>query len=309
MALGLLSPRLPMRSFLAAVYLLACSSAAFGQQITITVDGYATKVSTNDCNKRFQVAWTMTLPSVQVCSGPTFWITAANCGDAPVSPETALQPLPQGTDRQGTFTMVGPLSTFPGFSGVDGGPPCGGQFNLTHYVCGAVKYSSIGCGTSGDTTLRAAAPGIIEYRGKPPDPPQTPDLTALDSALQVGWGSPPADAVTIRVYLREAVAGVSFAPNVDVPATQSSVKVSGLQNGTTYEVYLTALDAAGNESNPSGTARGTPVASAGFFGTYQQEGGQEQGGCGGLIPGALSLPLILSGYRWLRRKRSCPRDS
>jgi len=298
-----------MRSFLAAVYLLAVSSAAFGQQITITVDGYATKVSTNDCNKRFQVGWTMTLPSVQVCSGPTFWITAGNCGDGPVAPEAALQPFPQSTDRQGTFTMVGPLSTFPGFSGADGGPPCGGRFNLIHYVCGSVKYSSIGCGTSGDTTFRAAAPGIIEYRGRPPDPPQKPDLTALDSALQVGWGSSPADAVTIHVQLREAGSPVDFRPVADPSATLTTVKVSGLQNGTPYEVRLTAEDAAGNVSDPSESSFATPLASAGFFGTYKQEGGQEQGGCGGLIPGALCLPLILSGYRWLRRKRSCPRDS
>src|SRR5215472_675002 len=307
MALGLLPPRLPMRSFLAAVYLLACSSAAFGQQITIMVDGYA-QVSTNDCNSVHQVTWTMTLPQVQVCSGPTFWITAAGCGDGPVSPDFTLTPLPLQSDRQGRFTTPA-LSQFPGFNGADGGSPCGGRFNLTHYVCGSVKYNTLACGTSGDTVYRAASPGIIEYRGKPPDPPQTPDLTALDSALQVGWGSPPADAVTIRVYMREAGSGVAFAPKVDVSTSNSNVKVGGLQNGTTYEVYLTALDAAGNESDPSGTARATPVASAGFFGTYKQEGGQEQGGCGGLIPGALSLPLIFSGYRWLRSRRSCPRDS
>ena len=307
MALGLLLPRLPMRSFLAAVYLLACSSAALGQQITITVDAY-NMVSTRDCNSTHVVAWTMTLPQVQVCSGPTFWITASTCGDGPVAPDYTLVPLPQSTDRQGQFTTPA-LGNFPGFNGADGGSPCGGQFNLTHYICGSVKYSTIACGSSGDTIYRAAAPATVVYRGKPPDPPQKPDLTALDSALQVGWGSSPVDAVTIHVLLRESGSPLDFTDVADPSATVSSVKVSGLQNGTTYEVRLTAEDAAGNVSNPSDSSFATPVASAGFFGTYKQEGGQEQGGCGGLIPGALSLPLILSGYRWLRRKRSCPRDS
>jgi len=294
-----------MRSFLAAVYLLACSSAAFGQQITIMVDGYS-KVSTRDCNSRHTVTWTMTVSDL-VCSGPTFWITATNCGDGPVGDDITLTPLPSQGDRQGSFTTV-PLSQFPGFNGADGGSPCGGRFNLTHNVCGSVKHSTI-CGTSGDIIYRAASPGIIEYRGKPPDPPQKPDLTPLDSALQVGWGSSPADAVTIHVQLREAGSPLDFRNVADPSATLSNVKVSGLQNNTTYEVRLTAEDSAGNVSDPSESAFATPVASAGFFGTYKQEGGQEQGGCGGLIPGALSLPLILSGYRWLRRRRSCPRDS
>jgi hypothetical protein len=300
--------RLNMRSFYAAAYLLACSSAAFGQQITILVDNTPQVTDgRNDCNTVHRVNWTLTGLSAHVCSGPTFWITfGTNCGDAPAGNDIPLTPSPQPTDTQGNFTTR-PIGDFPGFSQADGGPGCPASVNLTHSVCGSVTYTTFTCG-SGNVVLHAAAPGTINYRGNPPNPPDTPTLVAQDSALTAQWSTSPTDAVYIHAYSR--VAGSGAVPdNVRTPATNSSIKIGNLQNGTTYEVWLTAEDAAGQESAPSGTALGTPVASYGFYATYRNEGGQDQGGCGGAIPGVVGVPLALGSYHLLRRKRSCRRDS
>ncbi len=298
-----------MRSFIAVAYILGCSSAALAQQLTIQVNGVPQiSVGPNDCGMVPSVSWTLTGVST-VCSGPTFWITSTTCGDAPAGSDITLTPLPQTSDRQGTFNSPGvpAVRDFPGFNQADGGVACGGRVNETHFVCGSVKYTTFACGQN-DTTLRASAPGRIDYRGKPPDPPQTPTLIPQDSALTVQWGNPPADAVYIHVFLRVAGSGTDFSDVARPQASDNGVKIGNLQNGTTYEVYLTAEDSAGNQSDRSGSAQETPVASDGFFGTYRKLGGQEQGGCGGAIPGVVGVPLALGGYQLLRRRR-CRRDS
>jgi hypothetical protein len=295
-----------MRSFFAATYILALSSPALAQ-LTVQVDGFnRITVSSRDCGTTHAITWTSTLATTAViCSGPTFWITQTICGDAPAGNDLLLTPQPSTTDRQGRFTVR--ISQLPVFNQTDGGFACGAAMNQLHYVCGFIRYTSFTCGTS---DVRLPATAIIDYRGKPPDPPAITDLIPQDSALTVRWDpNSLTDVAFIHVWLRQAGSGADFFDVAQPAATDGSAKIGNLQNGTTYEVKLQAEDIAGNLSDFSDPVQGTPVATVGFFGIYRQEGGQEKGGCGGVIPGALSVPLAFGGYRLLRRKRSCRRDA
>ena len=81
-----------------------------------------------------------------------------------------------------------------------------------------------------------------------------------------------------------------------------SVTINNLENGKTYSVRVVALDAAGNESEPSDTAEGTPVPTQGFWGNYQDAGGQDTGGCSAV--GGISASWALLALGLLRRRRS-----
>jgi hypothetical protein len=88
--------------------------------------------------------------------------------------------------------------------------------------------------------------------------------------------------------------------------------VSGLTNGTLYDVRIYGEDAAGNFTDPSDVVQATPVASEGFYKTYRREGGADRGGCGDIGGGGMDWRLALLGLGilpLLRRRRSCRRDS
>jgi len=61
-------------------------------------------------------------------------------------------------------------------------------------------------------------------------------------------------------------------------STVSEVKVSGLDNGTSYAVAVTAFDAVGNESTLSTLLCGKPQPVDDFFTVYRGDGGQGGGG-------------------------------
>ena len=63
-----------------------------------------------------------------------------------------------------------------------------------------------------------------------------------------------------------------------LPATATSVRLSGLSNGTLYTVAMVAIDASGGVSALSLPAQATPQASEGFYEKYKQAGGAA-GGC------------------------------
>jgi fibronectin type 3 domain-containing protein len=91
------------------------------------------------------------------------------------------------------------------------------------------------------------------------DPPPAPTgVTAspLDSSVDLSWSIAPG-AVKYRIYRAESSAG-PFVFVGEESTTDSDD--SGLQNGTTYFYRVTAVDPAGNESEPSEVVSATPAA-------------------------------------------------
>lgn len=263
-----------------------------------------------NCGQLFVVQWGIPTPAqiTQICAVPEFWITAGFCGDHPndhpggasdivLTPNSPLDL----SSRSGTFNAVG-VNDLPIFHTTDGGGTCGSYANnTTLYVCGSVPVpsSGLGCGTT--TPFHASNPPI-QYRGLPPPGPTSFDVAALDSALKVNVSASPTEVAIIHVEMREAGVG-DFAEVATFSPVVGNTKISNLQNGTAYEVRVYDDDGVGNYSDRTAVITATPVASDGFYETYRRLGGEDTGGCGSALPGALGVPLVLGVYRLLRRKR------
>jgi len=263
-----------------------------------------TRFGPANCGQVFIVQWGIPTPAQFTgCSIPEFWITAGICGDHPATGDVILIPNTpiQLADRSGTFNAVG-VNDLPIFNTADGGGMCGSYAaNATLYACGSVQVPSSGglCGTN--TFLHASNPPI-QYRGLPPPGPTSFDVTALDSALKVNVSASPTDVAIIHVEMRQAGVG-DFAEVATFSPAVGNAKISNLQNGTAYEVRAYDDDGVGNYSDRTAVITATPVESDGFYETYRRLGGEDTGGCGSALPGALGLPLVVGLYRLLRRKR------
>ena len=165
------------------------------------------------------------------------------------------------------------------------------------------------------------------------------DVTAVpaNQGLLVSW-SPPADASLVAGYqvlclprpTTASTAGYESCGLVSNPsatvltpddetqlcsavlsATASSVRVTGLSNGTAYTVAVIAIDPSGATSPLSSSAVGTPQPTMSFWDKYKQAGGEATGcsisrrcgsGATGPLAGAAIAALILFVLPYRRRK-------
>lgn len=292
------------------VCLLLAPGLCLAQTLPISISGGVVVNGVNrfgpiHCGTTFSVSWGIPTPAqlTTVCAIPEFWITASTCGDHPASGDLTLVPTQPLTtsSRSGTFNSVS-VTDLPIFQGADGGGACGVySASTTLYVCGSVKYNNSlsGCGFS-DFFVHGSNPPL-QYRGSAPSGPSSFDVTGLDSALKVN-ASASSDVSLIHVEIRQSGVG-DFGEAGSFSPDQGSVKISGLQNGTAYDVRVYDDDGVGNYSARTDPITATPIASDGFYQTYRRLGGTDTGGCAGALPGALILPLVFGVYRLLRRKR------
>ena len=114
----------------------------------------------------------------------------------------------------------------------------------------------------------------------------------------------PAASKTYQAFA--AAGGVTHASAESSSTTD--LRVGGLENGTTYDVWVVAYSEAGNPSDASALAAGTPQPVSDFYDLYQSSGGAERGGCshaGGT--GELALVAIAWATRLRARRRTDPR--
>ena len=118
-----------------------------------------------------------------------------------------------------------------------------GLYSGVTYSISVVTFS--GYGTSDPATTGPVVPI------GPPTPPSTVTLSALNNALLVKWS--PTHATS---YTATATDGVSV---FSCTATTTSCVIAGLQNGTSYNVSVTATNTEGT-SSPSATSTSAPAA-------------------------------------------------
>jgi len=181
-------------------------------------------------------------------------------------------------------------------AGASAGTCDGGDFRV--YVCVRLVDDA------GDVVATASA--ALKFELERPPPPVDVATTFGENALYVSWtagtatAEAPADAETYRAF---ASAGGTVVQSDDTTGT--TVRLGGLENGTTYDVWVIAYSASGTASEPSELVAGTPSPTDDFWQVYEKAGGLEQGGCsqpggGGLLPGMAALLLV--GLRRARRR-------
>lgn len=103
--------------------------------------------------------------------------------------------------------------------------------------------------------------------------------------------------------------------SAELSASASSVRVTGLTNGTTYTVAVIAIDPSGGTGAPSSPATATPQTTIGFWDEYEQAGGAATGcSLSGQRSSSVTWPLLGSAIAPLilfrsrhRRRRSLRR--
>jgi len=93
--------------------------------------------------------------------------------------------------------------------------------------------------------------------------------------------------------------------SAEVPATQTSIRVGGLINGTAYTIAVVAIDPSGGTSPLSPTTVATPQPTDGFYEKYKQDGGAASG-CGfgsSGVPSWLGLAAVAAILAWRTRRR------
>ena len=114
--------------------------------------------------------------------------------------------------------------------------------------------------SAGDGPWSASATGTPVSTVSPPSAPSTPRLEAGDGELTVRWTAPADNGGAIDDYdVRYRPAGAAWRSLPDgVKSTTTTAAITGLTNGTAYEVQVRAGNSAG-DGPWSASATGTPV--------------------------------------------------
>jgi MYXO-CTERM domain-containing protein len=182
------------------------------------------------------------------------------------------------------------------------GQACTVGGDLIIYIC--VHYHPYTSGTAVDPTPRGLASGTLTLSTQAPQAPRLDRVSPGNERLEADWTAATGGIAPewFRVIARQSG---STAVTSTRDSQGSNGFVSGLVNGTTYDVTVAALSAAGNPSPESNALPGTPIPADDFWDRYSAAGGQEQGGCASGAAG----PLALLGLAALLARRRNGRRS
>jgi MYXO-CTERM domain-containing protein len=181
-----------------------------------------------------------------------------------------------------------------------------GSENTNVYIC-AHWYDQTG------NTKKGAASGTFQIQRLAPNAPSGLNVGSGDSKLRVSWsastGTTAADHYLAAAFDPGKSPVVTQTHPADTPVatsgnvTGTSTTITGLTNGTPYDVWVIPFSVGGNSGTPAGPEPGTPLPSASFWDVYKDSGGVEQGGCASGPGGALAL-LAVASLAALRRRKS-----
>ena len=297
---------MPPRHMVRSLFLLGllATSAASAQTIALKYsfqDGTSYKFNASSCGAEIQVTWTSTI-TLGLCPNTELklWATELECTDTPGAMDVKFTSVPFAQLATGTGTFGVKLAALPGFKYSDAGFDCGTELiERPHKICGSITLSSTTV-IGGACTVKQAGSLILTYDTKPPGVPTITEINEQDGALQVKFT---ADSDTSVVHFDTRAQGTTDFVQKEEIATSagSSIRLTGLTNGTTYDIQARAEDDAKNFSSPSDLIAATPRLTKGFWARYRDAGGTEQGGC----QSVQGIPWLLAGGLWLlRRKRN-----
>jgi hypothetical protein len=295
-ALARLSPMIRRLALLAALLGPATAFAQAAGEVIITPSAFG-RTDCTATDKLVTLSWNS---SVEPVTGDLYRILVSTTTGCPAGSTTTLADNLAATTAIQSYPTTGNTLTRQDFIQKAGVTNC--TANATIFVCVQHWPSN---GSAG--TLKATATGNAALEVSPPPVPINVSVSPGDSALFVTWsdGTLNPDGTTSTVV----AASYNVTATNPLAATdtrtrnftgKTNQRISGLTNGTTYNVTVTAVSAGGNESASSVAASGQPAAVAGFWEQYKAAGGIEQGGCGGGAGGSgslLALALALAAAR------------
>jgi hypothetical protein len=293
-------------AFVSCVMMAATSAAQTVLPLTIRFSTDETSDSVlfsgARCGDTLTLRWTYAGAVGSLCTGLKLWSTQAECGEAPGTDDVRYDEVANAVvqqTRQGTFNIA--IAELPGFrSGST--TPCGMDDLLkTHKVCGVIEYATVQCGLSTQQKLSASALKLI-HDTKKPAVPEVKEVVANDKSLRVNF-TVDNDAAVVFAQVRPQ-GKTDYVAAGEATASTGFINISGLANGTTYDVQVQARDAAGNLSEWSAATPATPIETIGFWGNFRAAQGTEPAGCstglGSMLP-ALGF-MGFMGFMLFRRR-------
>ncbi|WP_224245935.1 MXAN_2561 family MXYO-CTERM-anchored protein [Hyalangium gracile] len=290
-----------MRSLLIALTLTATTAwSQTALQLSLPNNDDELRVPKGPCDLTRTVNWAHGITTL-VCDDLKFWI-AETCSDEPPSGTTLVDSVAKEqvlTNRSGTVSFeVGELPLFKG-----GETQCPAEGRQVEYkLCASIPIAG---GLSGDCSSNSKNyqkdDVDVTYDAQPPEAPSIERISPLDGALSVRV-TVPDDTSELKLHI-ERTDG-SGGRDLRQSSDQSLFKVENLENGVTYRLTATAVDAADNESAASEAQEGTPIHTLGFFDRYVEAKGQEMGGCGAAAGGLASGWVLVALGFWLSSRRN-----
>lgn len=291
----------------ALTFLISTTALAQFQQIQLTFGTSANSAafSPSSCGGQTTLNWTVLPSQQQVCSASmALFVAETTCPDTgPATGDYDLgsAPLTQTGTSSGTRTID--FARLPGFTGsTDGGAVCGSAVQRSWKVCAVFEQANgFGINPCGTKTF-VKKDARLSYDGLAPNAPTLTTAEGVERGIQLS-ATLPDDAKTVRFGSRIAGTGTAFTFSTEVVVETATVgaRITGLQNGLTYEVTAVAADEAGNSSGESNVLEATPTETLGFWDAYKKSGGTEQGGCSS-APGLVATAAI--GFAlWVSRRR------
>lgn len=273
-----------------------------GQALAATVTLGDDLISAAECSDRASKSISLSWDFGGATSGTEYAIVAstdsgcpASSSDSGITTQVVVDGITASSTSQSNSDLT--LADLLSAAGVTS-PSCTGD-DTQIYVCVRLLDSS------GSTLSTASA--RLKLQVASPPPPSDVSVAPGESALTVSWSpgtattAAPASSKTYRVF---AAAGGRTVQSDETSNT--SLRLSGLEIGTTYDVTVVAYSQAGNASAASDLVPGTPVNVTDFWESYQAAGGRDGGGGGcahaGMDPLALSL-LVVALLLWRRPRR------
>jgi hypothetical protein len=187
------------------------------------------------------------------------------------------------------------LGTFTGATGTSAVQSAPNLAQQLAFACRAGSSRSLhvcAIGSNGATATQTVT-AIVPVDTSVPTKPRVLSVSPGEGALDVVWEL----SSNANRYIVEATPQGGGSPVRSEEITGNSQRVSGLVNGTPYEVRVFGISEAGNASTASDPLVETPQEVNDFWEAYRVAGGDEQGGCGVGGAGALALlglvPLAL----------------
>lgn len=294
-----------MRFLLIALTFTA--SAALAQTTgTIVLSGPTNdttiRVPKEPCDLTRTVNWQVNTAST-LCGDLEFWfVSGSSCPETRASDTPLFTRVTQSTlasTRSGSFTFQ--VQDLPAFKGTNAVTCPAADREDEYRLCASLKLGTGFVDPCSTTSTQKANDFEVFYDARPPEPPSIGNVAPLDKALSVRVDAPD-DASRVKLLVERADGTGSRTLNQSVE--QPLFRVENLENGVTYRLTATAVDAADNESAPSEAKEGTPILTRGFFDRYVEAGGQEDGGCGAAAGGlAGGWVLAVLGF-WLSSRRN-----